>query len=625
VSKVSMPEEPPRRPPRRGASILSDTDGDGSDDDDDDDDDRRFAGGADADSPSVPAQPDSDEDDRDEEALDAQIEALRRQIAAGRLTPSAAHPEMDQVAEDPVDELLGSERWDAGALAAADNDTLDALIDRLAKSRPQTDPMSMLEREEAAARRMKVQTDLMAYLHELRRRAKVDFPPDFAELVEELVANATKRDAQLRAVGLRGKVAAIDDDDRYDRYDDAGSGGGGRMPDPWTNPEPGLDMISAEDLDPKIHAGLEKIRRYDEMLLAKEAEQRMVEQETLERAGGGGGGDDGSSSVTVRVGAGDDGDDGDELAGGLEARVARRRARRLRKIARLRRTLRGDDAERMGGAAARNAANTRGAQRLAKLTEEEDALAERLLEEFAREEEGPRSGTRGIDSSTAAPVDVDADADMDADMDDDMDADMDADVDADARSVAASTRSFVSSATANPFAVHRAIAGVVHPGAGTAFGSLDVDAHGHVLDEDARRLAEIERALGEIASGRGTAAETQPAETQPAALERPATAVSSSPAPSSASALARRLGAPSVSAGGWDDDGEKENDSVRTRGEFDAENYLEDAREDRELREVDETVDAALRRMKTKGAFPERLTAEEMRRLVDECRSEQGA
>ena len=104
-------------------------------------------------------------------------------------------------------------------------------------------------------------------------------------------------------------------------------------------------------------------------------------------------------------------------------------------------------------------------------------------------------------------------------------------------------------------------------------------------------------------------------------------AVSSSPAPSSASALARRLGASSVSAGGgWDDDGEKENDSVRTfRGEFDGENYLEDAREDRELREVDETVDAALRRMKTKGAFPERLTAEEMRRLVDECRSEQGA
>ena len=624
MSNVSMPEEPPRRPPRRGASILSDTDGDGSDGSDDDDDDRRFAGGADADSPSVPAQPDSDEDDRDEEALDAQIEALRRQIAAGRLTPSAAS-EMDQVAEDPVDELLGSERWDAGALAAADNDTLDALIDRLAKSRPQTDPMSMLEREEAAARRMKVQTDLMAYLHELRRRAKVDFPPDFAELVEELVANATKRDAQLRAVGLRGKVAAIDDDDRYDRYDDdAGSGGGGRMPDPWTNPEPGLDMISAEDLDPKIRAGLEKIRRYDEMLLAKEAEQRMVEQETLERAGGGGGGGDGSSSVTVHVGAGDDGDDGDdrdELAGGLEARVARRRARRLRKIARLRRTLRGDDAERMGGAAARNAANIRGAQRLAKLTEEEDALAERLLEEFAREEEGPRSGTRGIDSSTAAPVDVDADADMYADVDDDMDADLDAD----ARSVAASTRSLVSSATANPFAVHRAIAGVVHPGAGTAFGSLDVDAHGHVLDEDARRLAEIERALGEIASGRGTAAETQPAETQPAALERPASAVSSSPAPSSASALARRLGAPSVSAGVWDDDGEKENDSVRTRGGFDSqENYLEDARGDRELREVDETVDAALRRMKTKGAFPERLTAEEMRRLVDECRSEQG-
>ena len=280
MPNVSMPEEPPRRPPRRGASILSDTDGDGSDGSDDDDDDRRFAGEEPMPTPRPSPRRSSDsddEDDRDEEALDAQIEALRRQIAAGRLTPSQAS-ETDQVAEDPVDELLGSERWDAGALAAADNDTLDALIDRLAKSRPQTDPMSMLEREEAAARRMKVQTDLMAYLHELRRRAKVDFPPDFAELVEELVANATKRDAQLRAVGLRGKVAAIDDDDD----DDAASrgGGGGRMPDPWTNPEPGLDMISAEDLDPKIRAGLEKIRRYDEMLLAKEAEQRMVEQET---------------------------------------------------------------------------------------------------------------------------------------------------------------------------------------------------------------------------------------------------------------------------------------------------------------------------------------------------------
>ena len=204
---------------------------------------------------------------------------------------------------------------------------------------------------------------------------------------------------------------------------------------------------------------------------------------------------------------------------------------------------------------------------------------------------------------------------------------MGADVDADARSVAASTRSFASSVNTNPFAVTRAIAGVVHPGAGTAFGSLDVDAHGPV-DEDARRLAEIERALGEIASGRGTGATTQPAASErpaSAVLSSPASASSSSPAPSSASALARRLGL-AVSPGGWDDDGEKENDSVRTfRGEFDGENYLEDAREDRELREVDETVDAALRRMKTKGAFPERLTAEEMRRLVDECRSEQGA
>ena len=53
--------------------------------------------------------------------------------------------------------------------------------------------------------------------------------------------------------------------------------------------------------------------------------------------------------------------------------------------------------------------------------------------------------------------------------------------------------------------------------------------------------------------------------------------------------------------------------------------YLESAREERELKEVSEEVDLRLRRMKTKGEFPARLTPEEMRALVDECRSEQGA
>jgi hypothetical protein len=125
---------------------------------------------------------------------------------------------------------------------------------------------------------MKVQTDLMRYLHELRRRAEVDFPPDFAELVEELVANATKRDEQLRAVGLRGRAEGAEGAE-------GAEAGTSKMPNPWTNQEPGLDMIATEDLDPKIRAGLEKIRKYDEMLLAKEAEQRMVEQETLDRGG----------------------------------------------------------------------------------------------------------------------------------------------------------------------------------------------------------------------------------------------------------------------------------------------------------------------------------------------------
>ena len=98
-----------------------------------------------------------------------------------------------------------------------------------------------------------------------------------------------------------------------------------------------------------------------------------------------------------------------------------------------------------------------------------------------------------------------------------------------------------------------------------------------------------------------------------APADAPATGVSgASPAPSSASAFARRYG---LVVG----DAEKEN----AGGGGSA--YLESAREERELKEVSEEVDLRLRRMKTKGEFPARLTPEEMRALVDECRSEQGA
>ena len=598
-----MPEEPPPRPPPRGGSILSDTDGEGSDDDD-----LRLYG--DADSASTPnvamphADPDSDDDTAvDDAALDAQIEALRHQIAAGRLTPSAAsNADADETHEpeqegppDPVNELLTSERWGAGRLAAADDDTLDALIDRLAKSRPLEDPMSQLEREEAAARRMKVQTDLMRYLHELRRRAEVDFPPDFAELVEELVANATKRDEQLRAVGLRGRAEGAEGDE-------GAEAGTSKMPNPWTNQEPGLDMIATEDLDPKIRAGLEKIRKYDEMLLAKEAEQRMVEQETLDRGGDpnedGGDGKEKDGDGSNKDESGDDND--------KQARLARRRKRRLRKIARLRRTLRGEDAEDMGGAAARNAAAVAGVDRIKKLSEEEDALAERLLAEFSRDEE-------------AASV-----------------------VESSAFSVKSGATNVTDTTSHNPFAVPSTLsllASINHPGTGGAGGLNQVGES--PVDEQTRRLAEIERALGAFKStddrtdafvsmttqmrmgagspGGGVGLSYAGGGESPgdvAVSERPlsaATGVSgASPAPSSASAFARRHG---LVVG----DAEKEN----AGGGGSA--YLESAREERELKEVSEEVDLRLRRMKTKGEFPARLTPEEMRALVDECRSEQGA
>ena len=594
-----MPEEPPPRPPPRGGSILSDTDGEGSDDDD-----LRLYG--DADSASTPnvamphADPDSDDDTAvDDAALDAQIEALRHQIAAGRLTPSAAsNADADETHEpeqegppDPVNELLTSERWGAGRLAAADDDTLDALIDRLAKSRPLEDPMSQLEREEAAARRMKVQTDLMRYLHELRRRAEVDFPPDFAELVEELVANATKRDEQLRAVGLRGRAEGAEGDE-------GAEAGTSKMPNPWTNQEPGLDMIATEDLDPKIRAGLEKIRKYDEMLLAKEAEQRMVEQETLDRGGDPNeDGGDGKEKDGDGSNKDESGDDNDKQA---------RRKRRLRKIARLRRTLRGDDAEDMGGAAARNAAAVAGVDRIKKLSEEEDALAERLLAEFSRDEE-------------AASV-----------------------VESSAFSVKSGATNVTDTTSHNPFAVPSTLsllASINHPGTGGAGGLNQVGES--PVDEQTRRLAEIERALGAFKStddrtdafvsmttqmrmgagspGGGVGLSYAGGGESPgdvAVSERPlsaATGVSgASPAPSSASAFARRHG---LVVG----DAEKEN----AGGGGSA--YLESAREERELKEVSEEVDLRLRRMKTKGEFPARLTPEEMRALVDECRSEQGA
>ena len=472
-----MPEEPPPRPPPRGGSILSDTDGEGSDDDD-----LRLYG--DADSASTPnvamphADPDSDDDTAvDDAALDAQIEALRHQIAAGRLTPSAAsnadadetHEPEQEGPSDPVNELLTSERWGAGRLAAADDDTLDALIDRLAKSRPMEDPMSQLEREEAAARRMKVQTDLMRYLHELRRRAEVDFPPDFAELVEELVANATKRDEQLRAVGLRGRAEGAEGAE-------GAEAGTSKMPNPWTNQEPGLDMIATEDLDPKIRAGLEKIRKYDEMLLAKEAEQRMVEQETLDR--GGDPNEDGEDDGKEKDGKEKDGDGSNKDESGddddKQARLARRRKRRLRKIARLRRTLRGEDAEDMGGAAARNAAAVAGVDRIKKLSEEEDALAERLLAEFSRDEEAAASVVV-FDSASQ--------------------------VESSAFSVKSGATNVTDTTSHNPFAVPSTLsllASINHPGTGGAGGLNQVGESPN--DEETRRLAEIERALGEFKS-----------------------------------------------------------------------------------------------------------------------------
>ena len=111
----------------------------------------------------------------------------------------------------------------------------------------------------------------------------------------------------------------------------SGSGGGGSSSAPeYHNPE--------FDLNPKIAAGLERIKRLDKQLFSKNAEAAIVRREVYPEKY--------FDPVNGQVA---------KAKKQAEEDIHKEKSRR-KKLAKLRRALRGENAHEMGGAAARNAA-----------------------------------------------------------------------------------------------------------------------------------------------------------------------------------------------------------------------------------------------------------------------------
>jgi hypothetical protein len=132
---------------------------------------------------------------------------------------------------------------------------------------------------------------------------------------------------------IQGKGVADDDDDDDDGGGGGagGSGGGGSSSAPeYHNPE--------FDLNPKIAAGLERIKRLDKQLFSKNAEAAIVRREVYPEKY--------FDPVNGQVA---------KAKKQAEEDIHKEKSRR-KKLAKLRRALRGENAHEMGGAAARNAA-----------------------------------------------------------------------------------------------------------------------------------------------------------------------------------------------------------------------------------------------------------------------------
>ena len=406
----------------------------GDDDDDDGGDGSRGGGtgGGRGEGASSDYDDDDDNDDNDDdggeepltdELLEAQIADLRRRIAeddamslasstptpAATRPSTAVHPSLsseegsssssqqppappppvgDASAPAPAanaDEADGEE-WN-DRLALAQDDELEELAARLGSYKPTQ--ASLRAEEEAEAAREAARGELGGYLADLQNKTNEDgeaavlFPSDFSALVADLFKTKIRDELKAAVGDVKGKGAAADDDDGDDGDGDGGSGGGG-----GDGGERGGGSSSAAaaaaaanlpehhnpeyDLDPKIAAGLERIKRLDKQLFSKNAEAAIVRREVYPEKYF------------------------DPVHG--QAAVAKKKAEedihkeksRRKKLAKLRRALRGEAAVEMGGAAARNAAAVGTgdtamsalARRFLQLSPEEDALAEKLLADF---------------------------------------------------------------------------------------------------------------------------------------------------------------------------------------------------------------------------------------------------
>jgi len=274
---------------------------------------------------------------------------------------SGSPPARDAASSSPRADDLASGDLDDRRLARAPDDTLDALIERLARSSATSTSLStqraMLEIEEREAARARMRTDLAMYLAGVRRNADVDWSGARFDDAKRDALLAAKMRRELRKTGkITLSSARVEREDIAAEGNDADSGaarakatdGGGED-----------DDAPSGETERAIAAGLAKIARLDAKLSALAGED---------------------------AGEGDEGGGQKDATSAREARVAeRRRERRLEKMANLRRALRAPALE--DAANALGAFSADGSRRFSRLSPEEDALAERLLAAFEDESE----------------------------------------------------------------------------------------------------------------------------------------------------------------------------------------------------------------------------------------------
>ena len=276
---------------------------------------------------------------------------------------SGSPPALHAASSSPRADDLASGDLDDRRLARAPDDTLDALIERLARSSAATSTSlstqrAMLEIEEREAARARMRTDLAMYLAGVRRNADVDWSGARFDDAKRDALLAAKMRRELRKTGkiTLSSARVVEREDIAAEGNDADSGAARAKA---TDGGGDDDDAPSGETERAIAAGLAKIARLDAKLSALAGED---------------------------AGEGDEGGGQKDATSAREARVAeRRRERRLEKMANLRRALRAPALE--DAANALGAFSADGSRRFSRLSPEEDALAERLLAAFEDESE----------------------------------------------------------------------------------------------------------------------------------------------------------------------------------------------------------------------------------------------